>query len=368
MAPMEIRFGDHASFHRAALGMVGGALLTGIALRPFTSLAPLVGGVAGMAIGAAIGYGHAKLRLAFAALAILPLLATKLAWVSALPSAVPLVTSASLLALAFAPGGPRGIRGALGVGLSALVALVAMWCAMRFMTARETMTWNGGVLTGLAAASMGMVGVIAMLPRHLRLTHDPVQQAVRQLPGLEPEIKTLCDRALAIWGEAKEKLADEGGKNLVRDGVLKTLEVAQKSTEIKLTGASDADLIKRMTDLDTRIAASSDPEAKSQYQQARSALEDQRRYREHIVKGRERLVARMHNHVAALEKYQLAATGLEAVRQEGSPAMKQLAELSQNVAASGEALAELEIGEAPVVTEAVISMTREPDAESNALA
>jgi hypothetical protein len=241
---------------------------------------------------------------------------------------------------------------------------------MRIMTAKQTMTWPSTVLAGGGAAAMGIVGMLAMLPRHLKLAIDPVQQAVKQLPaGLEPEVKTLCDRAIAIWNDAKDKLADEGGKRLVRDGVMKTLEVAVKSSEVKMTGATDAELQQRMTDLDTRIAATADAEAKRQYQQARAALDDQRRYREHIAAGHERLVARMHNHVAALEKYQLAATGLEAVRAEGSPAMKQLAELSQNVAASGEALAEVEIGEAPVVTEAVIVMTKpEPDAESGAMA
>ena len=57
----------------------------------------------------------------------------------------------------------------------------------------------------------------------------------------------------------------------------------------------------------------------------------------------------MHNHVAALEKFQIAASGLVAVRaaSEGAPAMRQLEELSQSVAASGEALAEMEMGAAP---------------------
>ncbi len=53
----------------------------------------------------------------------------------------------------------------------------------------------------------------------------------------------------------------------------------------------------------------------------------------------------MHNHVAALEKFQLAATGIEATRMTStSTTVKQLAELSQEVAASGEALAEIELG------------------------
>ena len=45
------------------------------------------------------------------------------------------IVAASVLALGLAPGGPRGVRGALGVGLSALVAVAAMWCALRIVSA-----------------------------------------------------------------------------------------------------------------------------------------------------------------------------------------------------------------------------------------
>ena len=68
-----------------------------------------------------------------------------------------------------------------------------------------------------------------------------------------------------------------------------------------------------------------------------------KRYRDRIRQNRERLVARMHNHVAALEKFQLAAGGLVAARAAADAGtLQQLQELSQDVAASGEALAEIE--------------------------
>jgi hypothetical protein len=347
---MDIRFVDHASFHRAAAGMVGGSVLVGLAFEPFTAMAPLIGGIAGIAIGAAWAYGFTKTRLAAALLAIVPLLAmAKMGWTTGLPSAVGYVIATSLLALGLVPGGPRGVRGALGVGFTILTGLVAMWCALRIASARETQTWPTWIADAAGAAAMGMVGILAMVPRHIRVAVDPVQSAIRRLPStLDAEVKGLCDRAVKIWSHAKEELADEGGQKLVRDGVLKTLEVAVKSSEVKISGATEAELAARMTELDTKIAATTDSEAKTQYQSARAALDDQRRYRDHIAKNRERLVARMHNHVAALEKFQLAATGLEAARAAtaSSTAVKQLEELSQDVAASGEALAEIEIGEA----------------------
>jgi len=353
---MDIRFGDHASFHKATAGMVAGSAVAGLALTPITPLAPFIGGLAGMAIGAAWGYGRSAWRFVAAATAAVPLFAMPPSWTT-------IAVVAAAMGLGLAVDGrtansdaTSGWRGGLGVGLAAATTMLAMWCALRILGARETMMWPALAKNVAAAGAMGMVGILAMLPRHIKVQLDPVQAAIRNLPAnLDPEVKGLCDRACAIWTTSKERIADDAGRNLVRDAVLKTLEVATKSSEVKVTGAGDVELKNRMEELDRRIAAATDDEVKTQYTSARAALEDQRRYREHIAKGRERLVARMHNHVAALEKFQLAATGLEAARAAttGANAMKQLEELSQDVAASGEALAEIEIGDAPAVAAAV---------------
>lgn len=347
---MDIRFGDHASFHKATAGMVAGAAVSGLALTPVTPFAPFLGGLAGMALGASWGYGNAASRVIAAATATIPLFVMAPSW-----TAIAVVAAAMGLGLAI--GGrsansdaTSGWRGALGVGLAAATTMLAMWCALRILGARETAMWPALAKNAVAAASMGMVGILAMLPRHIKVELDPVASAVRSLPtGLDSEVKGLCDRAVSIWTTSKERISDDAGKNLVRDAVMKTLEVATKSVEVKVTGAGDTELKNRMEELDRRIAIATDDEIKTQYTAARAALDDQRRYREHIAKGRERLVARMHNHVAALEKFQLAATGLEATRQAsaGAEAIKQLEALSQDVAASGEALAEIEIVDAP---------------------
>ncbi len=329
--------------------MVGGSLLFGLVLHPVTPLAPLVGGLLGIAAGASYAHRKASWRFAAAGAAIVPLFAMAPSW--------PMFAMvASTLALGLAVGGPRGLRGALGVALSAVTGLVAMWCAIRITGARQTASWPSWTTDGAGAAAMGMVGVLAMLPRHLKISLDPVRAALRMLPSnLEPEVKGLCDRSVAIWTTAKDRLADsDPGKHLVRDGVLKILEVAGKSAQVKLDSATDTELSTRMTDLDKRIAAATDAEVKTQYQGARAALDDQRRYRDHIRQNRERLVARMHNHVAALEKFQLAATGLEATRVSTIGMSQQLDDLSSDVAASGEALAEIELGVPPVLDAAPV--------------
>ncbi len=323
--------------------MVGGGLLFGVALHPMTAMAPVAGGILGIAAGAAVAYGKPAWRMLAAGAALVPVLAVTPSWPV-------LAAVASILSLALAVGGPRGLRGLAGVLVGALTVLIAMWCAYRIGHARQTIHWPHLATTATAAAAMGVVGSLAMLPRHLQVVLDPVQAALKKLPaGLDAEVRGLCARSAAIWTTAQDQITDQAGRDLVRDGVLKTLEVAARSASVKVTGPSEAELAQRMTDLDQRIAAATDGEVKAQYQAARAAQGDQQRYRDHIRQGRERLVARMHNHVAALEKFELAATGLEAARaaSAGSTMVTQLEALSHDVAASGDALAELELGEAP---------------------
>lgn len=345
---MDIRFSDHSSFQRAAAGMVGSALLFGAALHPVTPLAPLAGGILGIATGAAIAHGRVGWRVVAAGAALAAVFLSRASWPM-------LAAAAAVLALGIAAGGPRGVRGVIGVLAGATVALVAMWCAVRIGAARQTIGWPPVATAATAAAAMGLVGALAMLPRHVHVALDPVRAALHKLPpGLDAEVRGLCTRAVAIWSTARARIADDAGRSLVRDGVVKTLEVAARSAEVKVTGPSEAELAQRIADLDQRIAAATDAEVRAQYQAARAAIGDQQRYRDHIRQGRERLVARMHNHVAALEKFELAATGLEAARaaSAGSTVVKQLEELSHDVAASGEALAEIELGDASPATAA----------------
>jgi len=203
------------------------------------------------------------------------------------------------------------LRGLAITLLGATVTLLAIWTALRFDHARATATWSPWVTAGASSAAMGIVAVIAMLPRHLSLEIDPVKRAITLLPAmLDSEVRGLCTRTVAIWNEIKTKLAEtDPSASLVREAVVKTLEVAATSAESQLNGtpnSSDEDLGRRMEDFDRRIAGATDPEVRIQYTSARAALSDQRTYRDRIRQHRERLVARLHNHLAALEKFQLA--------------------------------------------------------------
>lgn len=334
--------------------MVGGSAALGLAFAPLTPMAPMIGGLGGIAIGTALGYGRAMWRLVPASLAIGTVLIASHegAMSGPAPSNAVLVPMFGAIAAAMGVGLTTGLRGwkALAtLAVAAVTTLVAVWVSLRFDHAAKLQSWPHVLRAALSASAMGIVGVVAMLPRHLSFSMDPVAAAVRKLPAkLDAEVKELCTRSVTIWTSSKAKLSDrDPGLNLVRDGVLKTLEVAVKSAQVESGGGAskDEELAKRAADLEARIAAATDAEVKAQYEAARGAVGDQQRYREQIKNNRERLVARMHNHVAALEKFHMAATGLEASRAAGaaSASVKQLEELSHDVATSGEALAELEI-------------------------
>jgi len=343
--------------------MTCGALGFGLALHPLTPMAAVAGGILGIAAGAGLAHGKLVWRLTVAGSAVF-------AWLALAPSWPVLVGISAILAVGLALGGPRGLRGVVGVLVGAVSVLVAIWCALRIGGAQQTAAWSPLGTTAVSAAAMGLVGVLATLPRHITIGFDPIRAAVRRLPAsLDREVRELCDRSVAIWTTARQRFEDDdAGRQLVRDGVLRALEVATRSADVKLPGATDGDLETRMRDLDQRVAAASDPEVRTQYQAARSALDDQQRYRNHIRQGHARLVARLHNHVAALEKFELAVTGLAAARA-GAPALARtarstdlqagrtevpasrsesfaeealLAELLHDVTASGDALAELE--------------------------
>src|SRR6476619_5210446 len=111
---MDIRFGDHPAFHRAALGMMGASAALGLALHALESgpLAAIAAGLGGIAIGTAIGYGKAPLRIVFALVACVPgFLMTR--------STAALALTAAAMGITIAAYGLRGVRGVLAVVLGA---------------------------------------------------------------------------------------------------------------------------------------------------------------------------------------------------------------------------------------------------------
>ena len=195
---MDIRFGDHASFHRAAAGMVGGSLPCGLALHPVTP----TGAAARRARSASPSarrsrYGKADAGGSLAAgAARVPLLAMTRELADARGRRVGGGARASRSRRV----GRRGMRGVLAVA-ARRDGDAARRCGARCgsTTARaDDPTWPRLVRDGVAAAAMGMVGVLAMLPRHL--TRGARSGAGRACGTCRPGSTARCATcAIARW-------------------------------------------------------------------------------------------------------------------------------------------------------------------------
>ena len=143
VAPMDIRFGDHPSFHRAALGMVGGSAALALALHQIQPgpLGALAAGIGGIAIGTAIGYGKPAWRIAAAGIACVPLfLMTK--------SVTAMSMIAAIMGLGTAAFGLRGVRGALAVMLEGEATCARLGMSRSYgdsmtVNAAEDLLWLG---------------------------------------------------------------------------------------------------------------------------------------------------------------------------------------------------------------------------------
>jgi hypothetical protein len=342
---MSIGFRDHEGFHRAALAMTA---------------AGAAGGLAAHAAGASVVIGGAIGAVAGASWADRPRSAARIG------GRLVLVAAGGGIAAAL---GPWAALGVVSVAVGAALALGRPWrpwllatvlgaaavaagalAAGRIDAAALTQAWPGWLTAALASAAMGLAAVVALVPRHVVIERDPVAAAIRHLsPRVDPEVAELAHQGARVWSEVRTRLdADDPGRTLVKDGVLRLVDVAARTERIPADLPDSGRRIQtRIDELDARIAAATDEVTRAQYGEARAALDDQRGYLDRIRTARDRLVARMHNYLAALEKFRLAAISVDTdataqLAASARPALDQVAEIGADLASCGDALAEIE--------------------------
>ena len=230
-----------------------------------------------------------------------------------LAAGVPGLFAASACGAAMFVAGLRGKP--LLVGFTAAVGLLwlAGFTGVRISDATVvTMpAWLSSLTAGIAFA---MVAVAARVPRHIALIREPVndayQQAARTSHG---EMRELIDRGYATWQKTAHTLEEsDANRTLVEEAVLRLFDVAGRWSDVERDGGqvSDMALDAEMEKLNERIAGTSDEIVKAQYENALDALMEQKRYVSDIAVSRERVVARMHNYVAAMERLRMAVVNL----------------------------------------------------------
>jgi hypothetical protein len=328
----QLGFRDHEGFHRAALWMTAGGALAGLAagLAGAGITGTLYAGATGAVLGAGLadrkaGLTRLALRAGFLALAVGAFVAVR-----GLAGG-----HAGVLALAAVLGfalnlGVSGWRAVAAIAVGGGIAYLGAYAAGEVMIAQETEALPDTLEAVLASTAMAMVSVAALLPRHV------VVARVRRAAGLDPEVRALVARGDAVWKQVGGRLDPEGNA-LLRDGVTRLHDLADRWSRVDRPSESRETLEARIKDLDARVEATRDDVARAQYREARAAVEDQLRLVDSIEQSRERVLARLHACVTTLEKFRLAAANLD-----GKDASRRLlTDATADIAACGEAMSEL---------------------------
>jgi hypothetical protein len=333
---MTIGFRDHEGFARAAWTMAAAGAAAGLAAHVVSGGLPpsLLGG----AVGAALGVGPPAERRPAWMGARLVTIAAGAAGTLLVPGWVGVAILAVATALAMHLDAPLR-RMATGAVIGGAVLMAAAVVGLRIAGAEETAALPGWLVSAIGAAATSFVAVAALVPRHVVIERDPVAAAVAALPaGIDGEIRELVGRGRGVWTEVAPRLGSDGdSRALIRDGVLRLVEVARRSAGLPLdTAAAAAGIARRRAELDARVAAAGDEVAAGHYRQALASLDEQERDLAAIRTGRERMVARMHDYLAGLERFRLAVVRHEAasasqLAAEARPLLGEVAELAADL-------------------------------------
>ncbi len=306
-----IRFVDHVRFHRAALHMSVAGALAGLVAHVAGLLEPGLGGLASPVplaiVGGAALHGavprEARRRGMDLALVVLAASAAAFALTAAgrghLAPALGVALFAGALGLLFG----RGTSGAqlwLLIAAGAGAALAARFVLGSLAAYEPGPAWMAAALSG---GAFGAVAVLGLLPRHIA-----VAQHARG------EVDELMDRARAVLTASEGAGDDVTVRESIRGEVARLDEVAGRWRELdrQVTSSPDPGVLSgRIQELDRRIVVAADPVARGQFEQAQSEVAQQLRDVESMRNARERVLARMHHSLAAIERMRTGAVGAE---------------------------------------------------------
>jgi hypothetical protein len=352
--PHTLRFRDHEEFHRAALHMAVAGGLAGLAVHvaglvfpgfgPAWATAGLVG-----AVGFAAQPPAWRVRVGEIGLTVAVVLAVGVSLL--------FVGSRTELGLAAAAAGfavlaVRGGRRAWATMAGAAGALfLARYVEGTFGAAGAAAGLAPWLVAGVSGLAFGFVGVLGLLPRHIEIGASRVEAAYEACRGkLAGEVRELADRAMGVWEKVDKTLEPEAAaRRAIEDSVVRVFDVAQKWASVESDGArtpADA-LIERMDAISAKVERTEDAVARKQYQDAHAALAEQLRYLREIATARERVIARMHHYLAAMERLRFAvlnnrSADASRVSTEVQPILDDLRDLGRDIDCSSEAIHEVE--------------------------
>ena len=320
----EIR--NHDELHRAAWHMAVAGGLAGLATHVAGLAVPAFGATTGAVAVTAVATATTYGMLAPAERTRPPVLARLLlagvfacAALSGLGAVAPWLGSlafAGMLAVMWGrclAGPGRGLAGprlAVAMAGGGAGLLLARFALQRFATAPLLAPAPDWAVAWLAGTGFAGVAVLGLVPRHLHATRDPVREAWEACRGsLGGELQDLLGRAMGVWDSVVRTVAPEDeARRAIEAALLRLIQVAEQWQGIETGSRGDrADaLVARVEAMDERIAATDDAVARTQYEHARGALAEQLRYLNEIGTSRDRVLARLHHYVAAIERLRFA--------------------------------------------------------------
>ncbi len=343
---MTLSIRDHGELQRAVLRatLAGGAY--GLVTWRWPGPAAMVLGVVAVGIAAVPPRSWRSAAVA-AALAVLAGVA------SALGGAAGLLGLAAVGGLTFARGLDGGARRALAAATGA-AGLAAGWFVQAALGRSEALAvvppGLGSLLLGGAA---GFVAALGTAGRLVEWKHAPAAAPAAPQPAALPpdsELGTLIARAQGAFRDAAKALA--GGapeaEQAAQDLLGRIVRFGTRWHELDREAARTdrAVLAARLDEIAGRAEAAKDDVVREEYAQARAALREQVDYLDGIERGRDRAVARLHHHIAVLERLRLAALhhrSADAARvgEELAPLVDELSSAGRDLDCAAEALAEL---------------------------
>jgi hypothetical protein len=165
-------------------------------------------------------------------------------------------------------------------------------------------------------------------------------------------VRELADRGLAVWNRIEPSLERSSAvRRGLEDSVCRLFDVAGRWAEVEADGARTPleSLAARMEAVAAKMEKTEDPVAREQYAQAHAALAEQLRYLKEIATTRERIIARMHHYLAAMERLRFAvinhrSADASRLATEVAPILEDLQELGRDIDSSSEAMSEMEKG------------------------
>jgi hypothetical protein len=354
-----LRFRDHEVFHQTAidLAIAGGlaglvAFIAAVALPGFGSVtAPW--GVAVLAAAAMFAVSPRATRTRIPNLIMVGFLAAFVGLALRLtmaprPEALGVVALVAAFGALAARGSRRPVLTFVAAAGTALIMRYVHVSLVAAGTEAQLPVWLSAAFGGAAFA---FVGILGTLPRHVDLGENRVDGAYAATrEASSGEIRELTDRGMAVWTRVEPTLEhDSAVRRAFEDSVVRLFDVARRWTSVESEGGRTPveQLVERMDQIEGKIARTEDAIAKGQYQQAHAALAEQLRYLREIGTARERVVARMHHYLAAMERLRMAvlnhrSADASRLSTEVQPILDDLKDLGREIDFSSEAMGEVE--------------------------